>query len=161
MEQDAAGKGIGLNRYSINESFASEIDAWDGVELKTFNVGTTSEALQSIGVDNRNIVWRAGKIATILNKHNGMTKEVIKQVPNILEYPIIVLESKQSKSRILIFGEVYDQNNVPVTAVLELKPTNKGGELLNLNVMASAYGKDNVANFIKTSNVLYLDPQKK
>ncbi|NLH01235.1 MAG: hypothetical protein GX488_04930 [Clostridiales bacterium] len=61
------------------------------------------------------------------------------------------------------YAEIYftDKNGAPVTAVLELQPTNKGGELLNMNVIASAYGKDsNPAGFIRNSDLLYLDPNK-
>ena len=45
---------------------------------------------------------------------------------------------------------------------LELRPTNKGGELLDINVIASAYGKDSdPTNFVKRSDVLYLNPDIK
>ena len=90
-----------------------------------------------------------------------MTRDVIKQVPDILENPVVVLESKQSSSRIAVFGEVTDSSGNPVTAILELQPTGMGGEIMDMNVVASAYGKDgNPARFIQSSGVLYLDPNK-
>ena len=100
-------------------------------------------------------------MAEILRKHSGMTRDIIKQVPEILEHPVIVLKSQNSDSRIAIFGEVKDANGVPVTAILELQPTNKGGQVLDMNVVASVYGKtNNIANFIKNSDLLYLDRNK-
>lgn len=156
-----ARNGNGGKRYSIDPDFGERIDAWDGKSGKTFQVGRTSKALQSIGVRDKRIIWHSGKIAKILDKHRAMTREVIKQVPDILENPVVVLESKQSSSRIAVFGEVTDSNGNPVTAILELQPTGMGGEIMDMNVVASAYGKDgNPARFIQSSGVLYLDPNK-
>lgn len=142
-------------------SFAAEIDAWDGKADKTLAVGTTSDVLQSIGVQKRGIVWHSRKLGEILRKHNNMSIDIVKKVPEILEDPIIVLKSMQSDSRIAIFGEVVDKSGAPVTTILELQPTNRGGELLNMNVIASVYGKNsNLSGFIRNSNLLYLDPNK-
>lgn len=151
----------GSKKYSIDPNFAERIDTWNGKSGQTFRVGRTSAALQSIGVRDKTIIWHSGKIAKILEKHSAMTREVIKQVPDILENPVVVLESKQSSSRIAVFGEVTDSNGNPVTAILELQPTGMGGEIMDMNVVASAYGKDgNPARFIQSSGVLYLDPNK-
>ncbi len=149
-------------RYqALRPEFANEIDLWDGKERKTFTVGSTSEPLKSIGVRDKDIIWHGGKIAEILNKHKGMTRDIIKQVPDILENPIIVLKSKTGDSRLSIFGEIYDENGAPVTAILELLPTDKGMNPIDLNIIASAYGKDtNPAGFIQGSDVLYIDPDK-
>ena len=158
---DEIEKQIGGVQYSIREEFADEIDEWDGVSNAVFHVGTTSDALKSIGVKDRSIIWYGGKIAKILRQHSAMTREIIKQVPEIMEHPVIVLKSKRSESRLAIFGEVLDAEGAPVTAILELQPTNRGGELLDMNVIASAYGKDSSpANFIQSSGLVYLDPNK-
>lgn len=150
-----------VKRYSIDPNFGERIDAWDGKTKETFRVGNTSEVLKSIGVKDRTIIWHGGKINKILAKHKGMTRDVIKQVPEILENPVIVMPSKNSDSRIVMFGEVMDANGEPVTTILELQPTGKGGQIMDMNVVASAYGKDgNPARFIQSSGVLYLDPNK-
>ena len=146
--------------YSISESFADEIEQWNGEGNKTFHVGTTSAVLQSIGIEPRKIIWRGDKILKILNKHKTMTKETIKQVPNILENPVAILKSKQYESRIVLFGDIVDLQGKPVTAILELQPTTRGGQLLRMNIIASAYGKDNAKSLIKSSDLVYLDPNK-
>ena len=154
-------RGENVKRYSIDPNFGEQIDAWDGKTKETFRVGNTSEVLKSIGVKDRTIIWHGGKINKILAKHKGMTRDVIKQVPEILENPVIVMPSKNSDSRIVMFGEVMDANGEPVTTILELQPTGKGGQIMDMNVVASAYGKDgNPARFIQSSGVLYLDPNK-
>ena len=156
-------KNAGLDKkYSVRKEFAGEIDAWDGISDKTFHIGNTSKALQGIGVKKSDIIWRSRKIGAILKKHDGMTKEVIKQVPYILENPVLVLKSQNSDSRLAIFGEVTDKNGALVTAILELQPTNKGGQILDMSVIASAYGKDsNPAGFIMNSGLVYIDANKK
>ena len=157
----ATDRTTGPPRYSLNPRFAAEIDDWDGKSDRTFDVGTTGEALQSIGVADREIIWRSRKIAEILRKHQGMTLDIIKRVPEILENPIAVLKSRQSDSRIVLFGELKDENGAPVTAIVELQPTTMGGELLDMNVVVSAYGKDSgPAAFVENSDLLYLDPNK-
>ncbi len=155
-------------RYSIEPAFASELDSWDGEEVKTFRIGNTSEVLHNLGVEDRTVFLRSEKVKQILKKHEGMTREIIKQVPDILERPIMVLNSRSvvpgnrnSSSRIVMFGEVYDANGAPVTAILELRPTTDGGELLNYNLLVSTYGKTkNFHKMVEESDVLYLDPDK-
>lgn len=148
-------------KYSISETFESDIDAWDGKSHKTFTVGETSDVLKSLGVKDSGIVWHSEKISRIMQKHPEMTKSVIKQVPQILENPVVVLESKQSNSRLVMFGTVTDTAGKPVTAILELQPTNKGGQILDMNVIASAYGKNNAKNLVQNSGLVYLDTNVK
>ncbi len=149
-------------RYWLNPKFEKQYDAWDGHDPHTiFNIGTTSEALQSIGIVNARILWDGSKIAKIKEKHPAMTDEIIKQVPSIIEYPVIVMESKQKQSRIVMFGEVFDTKNNPVLAVLELRPTLRGQYDMDIIKIASAYGKDtNPQGLINSSKLLYIDPNK-
>ena len=90
-----------------------------------------------------------------------MTDGVIKQVPQILERPILVMRSLTNSSRMTLFGEVYDSNGTPVLAVLELNAKDRKGTSLNVIKIASAYGKDsNLQGFINRSQILYIDPDK-
>ena len=156
-------------RYSVDPDFAKSIDEWDGESLKNFQVGTTSQVLRELGVLNRGVYLRSEKVKEILKKHPGMSRDVIKQLPDILENPIMVLNSRSAapenrnrSSRVVMFGEVYDNGGAPVTAVVELRPTTEGGELQNFNLLVSAYGKNkNLHKMVEESEVLYLDPNKK
>ncbi len=153
---------IGEVQNSIREDFSKEYDAWDKKKSRfSFNVGTTSKVLQSLGIDSKQIRWDATKILKIQAEHPAMTDEIIKQVPTILENPVLVLKSKTVDGRLVLFGEVYDANNVPVLAVLELNPTSKKGIALDLIKIASAYGKDvGLQHFIDTSEVVYTDKKR-
>lgn len=146
----------------IRENFGNEINAWDGKSKRVFKVGKTSDTLKKIGIKDSEIIWHGGKIAEIMRKHPAMTRETIKQVPEILEAPVIILASKNSDSRIVMFGTITDKNGMPVTAILELQPTTKGGQVIDVNVIASAYGKEgNLKNFIESSGLVYLDSDRK
>ena len=155
--------------YSLNEKFSQQFDEWvndkdEQGRLKTggyFNVGTTSEALKSIGVKDYNIYWDKSKIAKIMGKHSGMTAEVIKEVPQILEHPILVMQSQTVANRITIYGETVDADGTPVLVAMELKPQDKKGEILDFAKIASAYGKEAIQTAINTSEILYVDPNKK
>ena len=132
-------------------------------------VGRTSKALRSIGVKNQRIVWDTGKINKTLAKHKNLNDEILKQVPNIIENPVLIMESisKENKgnNRVVMYGEVYDINNLPVLSVLELEPNNKQGVVINEIKIASTYSKDSNAQatqkLIDNSKILYIDPNKK
>lgn len=159
-------------KYSIDTGFEQAIDTLDDKTSDYMvRVGTTSEALKSIGVKDQTILWNAGKIRKILAKHSdGMTKDIIKQVPQVLEHPIVILHSseeigkQQGKNyggRVYMFGEVYDMTGKPVSVSLELLPTSQKGLLLDNIVITSAYGKGNVQNALNSDQLLYVDPNKK
>jgi len=119
--------------YSISKNFNSDYDNWvknGRPHRESLVVGKTSSALKSIGVKEQNITWDTSKINDSLNKHKYLNDTILKQIPNILENPIIVMQSKQSDSRITMFGEVYDGDGIPVMAVLELLPTNRNNTVV-------------------------------
>ena len=151
-------------RYSLKESFDKNYDDWlknGGNYRATLTVGRTSEALQSIGIPDKKITWDTVKIAKIKKVH-AINDNVIKQIPNVLDKPIIIMKSLQKGSRVVLCGEVYDLNNKLVIAILELNPTNaKGNISLDEIKLVSAYGKDNLQSLINRSNILYVDKNKK
>lgn len=155
---------VDLRRYSINENFVNEYDRWDKQQTGIrFRTGTTSEALQSIGIDDKNIYFDSSKIIEIKNKHPEMTDDIIKAIPEILENPIMILQSKTRANRVVVFGEVVDEIGDPVMVALELKPTYHGNEIGNVVKIASAYARKKgkgLQEFINESDVLYLDENK-
>ena len=162
-QKNNTDKGVENVKYSIDKHFAEKYDKWDKKSrIISFSVGSTSSVLRKLGVDNKKITWDSSKIIKIKNKHPEMTDSIIKQVPNILENPIIVMESNTVSGRLVLFGDVYDSKNNPVLVALELNPTDRGGKNLNVIKVASAYGKEkNLQNFINKSKILYVEPNKK
>ncbi|MBQ4629766.1 MAG: hypothetical protein IJB70_02120, partial [Clostridia bacterium] len=186
--EDVYLEGIGTKNGDVNsnvseknlifKSFEKDFDKWvtDGKpNNKVLDVGVTSDALKSIGVKEQKIVWRTGKILKILNDHPNVGVDELKSVPKLLENPILVIESKSHKSRILLFGEIYDKYDVPIMAILELASTPyKGSKSLYLDniTIVNSYAKNNsehpelmttTRNYIANTPVnrfLYIDPDK-
>lgn len=152
-------------KFSLDPSFPYAVQEWldsttpaDRIQTPGyFTVGSTSDALRSIGVKDYEIKFGKSKIGRILQKHQGMTADIIKQVPKIVENPIVVMRSKTQPNRITLFGEVSDLNGKPVLVAMELNPTTKSGEIMDFGVIASAYGKDNAQNLLNSSQILYVD----
>ena len=169
QEQEVEGQKNSADsdeRAMLDATFEKKLDQWlknkgSKQSPRRFHVGTTSEALQSIGMAAGDIYWDAAKIAKIMQEHPEMSARVIKQVPQVLENPILVMQSQTRANRIVLFGEVLDEAGKPVLVAMELKPQNKAGEVMDFAVIASAYGKGGAQQLIDTSEILYIDPDKK
>lgn len=153
-------------RAKLDATFDKKLDQWlenkgSQQSPRRFHVGTTSEALQSVGMAAGDIYWDAAKIAKIMQEHPEMSARVIKQVPQVLENPILVMQSQTRANRIVLFGEALDDAGKPVLVAMELQPRNKAGEVMDFAVIASAYGKGGAQQLIDTSEILYIDPDKK
>ena len=164
--QSGAAQTGGGNRYYLNADFGRQFDAWLQRKGNRYPgsgrllVGTTSDALKSIGVADYKIYWNTGKISKIMQEHPSMTARVIKSVPDVLEHPILVMQSQTVANRITLFGETIDADGKPVLVALELSPQSKSGQVQDFSVIASAYGKNNAQRLIDTSDILYIDPDK-
>lgn len=145
----------------VAERFAMEYDAWDKKNpTKVFKVANTSDAMKSIGVEDKVITMDSSKLIKILSKHEGMTDDFIKRIPNVIHDPMLIVVSKTNPSRIVMMGELTDAKGKTVLAVLELNPTSRKGIALDEIKIASTYGKDNLQSFVDTSKILYVNPNK-
>ena len=132
-------------KYSINEKFYDQVNKWDGKTTGfSFVVGETSQALQEAGLPQKQIRWDASKIKTLLDKHDGMTIDTVKQIPGLLENPVIVVDSKKGNNSKIVMGDVYDENGKIVTAVLLLTPSSKKGNVLDFFKVSSAEGRSHI-----------------
>lgn len=156
------------NKHDISKSFDIDFDSWVAngkPNEKQIVVGTTSVALQSIGIDEKRIVWDTSKINRIQRDHLSMSDNIIRQVPNLIANPIIVMDSKTQVNRVTIYGEVYNDDGVPVMAVLELLPIGRRNKVsLDTIKVANAYDREGgmqaVQSIISSSNILYICPDK-
>lgn len=158
--QQLTNEGV---KFSIDSDFVGNYDNWvingrkNGVRLK---IGVTSEALQSIGVKEQSIIWDTSKINKTLKKHSNLNDKILKDVPRILENPIIVMQSLQTDSRLTMFGDVNDRDGKPVLVVIELDVTSGNNINLDEIKVVSTYGKDNAQSLINRSEILYVEPNK-
>ena len=156
--------------YSIDANFGKNVDDWventpEGM-LSTspgyFRVGTTSEALQSIGARTDNIYMRKSKIGIIFEDHPEVTVDVIKKIPDILENPVLIMKSLTRPDSIVLLGEEKAENGNSLMVALELTPKPGGRTEAEFSLVTSAYGRDdeNLRNLINNSELLYLDTNK-
>lgn len=162
--QEAAKSGGEQTSFSREsaENLVREYDAWDKKDSeRSFVVGSTSDVLQSVGLPLKPIIWSAKKILKIQNDHPAMTDDIIKQVPNAIASPVIVMQSRTVPDRVTMFGNLYDADGVPVLVVLNPNPVINGSYDVYAISVSSAYGKDrNTQGFIDRSNVLYVDKNR-
>ena len=135
----------GVAKFSIRDNFYETLDKWDQKTTGfSFVVGETSEALQKAGIPKKQIRMDATKIVTLLNKHSGMTIDIVRQIPELLEHPVIVIDSKQGSHAKIVMGDLVDTNGKTVTAVLLLTPTSKKGNVLDIIKISSAEGRAHI-----------------
>ena len=158
----------GAVKYSINPDFSKHVDEVGGYNRNhPLYVGRVSAPLRSIGIKAGNIYWDSVKIARIMNQHPEMTAEVIKQVPHILEEPVVAFlptetENRQHfDSRISLYGDVYDADGKLVLAAVQLRVNAQDGVNIDSIKIVSAYGKNNPQAILSNSTILYVDPNKK
>ena len=154
-------------KKALSAKFAQEVDEWYRLPAEerakeggNFYVGTTSDALKSIGVDDYKIYWGKAKVAAIMKKHPKMTLDVIKKVPQVIEKPIIVMQSKTVLNSITLLGEVTTNDGTPVLATMQLRPQNKRGEVMDFGIITSAYDHSKAQSLINSSDILYIEPNK-
>lgn len=149
------------DKISISKGeLQKRIETWDGrTEGFAFVIGETPSFISKIEVQGKKIGKKqvridATKIKKIMRDHPEMTIDVIKNLPYLLNDPILVLDSKTVYGRLVILGEVYAKGK-PVMMVLEINPSTRGGNSTYMDVIkvASAYARNNTQNMINASNI--------
>ena len=164
--KNAAGEG-GV-RYSIDPYFSENVREWyeEGQNSgERFTLGSTGDVLQGLGAIESDVYMNGDKISRILTDHPEMTIEEIGKIPELLEDPVLILKSKgrgtsKANSRVVLYGTMKAQNGEPVMAVLDLRPSENGFVLDDMQKVNSAYTKKNPANFVAGSDVLYADKKR-
>lgn len=90
-----------------------------------------------------------------------MSVDVVKQIPDLLSSPIVVTASNTNAGRVVVMGELYDENGKIVVVASELNPTSSSGKTTYTDVVkiATTQGRSHIQSLLK--NVLYIDSNKK
>ena len=157
-------------KMSIAADFKSRVAAWYKAGMPkgtSFVLGETGATLQGLGAIESDIYMNGEKISTILKEHSEMTIREIQRIPEILEDPVLILKSRKransqyGNSRLVMFGTVKAQDGRNVMCVLDLRPTENGLLLDDMQKVSSAYTKDNKPmDFVKGSFVLHADKKR-
>ena len=175
LQDGQKNNALGGERYSARQyqadaaTFAQEIDQWnrDGMENGArFELGSTGEVLQGLGAIESDIYMNGDKIQKILQEHPEITLNEIKQIPQILNDPTLILKSRnvgrggRQNTRMVLFGSVKGQNGMPVLTVFDLRPSENHFVLNDMQKVTSAYTKTNGVTFLENSFVLYADKKR-
>lgn len=111
-------------------------------------------------------IFDAGKDTSI--HYHGMGKDVVKQLPNMISNPVIVMKSitQLNQKRYCIVSTVKDSKNCPVIVALQCDGVAKDFQnRLVANIVTSFYGKDNFANWLnknmQANSIIFVDERKK
>ncbi len=152
--------------FIINESFLDEYNNWNMIDNHGyFTLANSSNALEKIGLKKQNIVIDKSKLLRIKHKHLSLSDDIIKKIPSILKSPILILKSQSIKGRIVVFGNIFDNDSKPVMAALELNPDENKINEEKIYKVVSVYGKENITSLDKwisnPDNILYIKENKK
>lgn len=157
-------------KMSIAQDFKSRVAAWYKAgmpEGTSFVLGETGTTLQGLGAIESDIYMNGEKISTILKEHSEVTIREIQRIPEILDDPILILKSKNNarsqygNSRLVMFGAIKAQDGRNIMCVLDLRPTENGLLIDDMQKVSSAYSKDVAPeNFIKRSFILFADEKR-
>ena len=103
--QKSPAKKGGEVKYSIDPYFEQNLNTWIQNGRKTgtrIRVGTTSAALQAVGLPKIKIYWWSNSINHSQNLHPEISDEVLKQVPALIEKPILIMTSKTQANSVTI-----------------------------------------------------------
>lgn len=157
-------------KMSIAQDFKSRVAAWykSGMpEGTSFALGETGATLQGLGAIESDIYMNGEKISTILKEHSEVTIREIQRIPEILDDPVLILKSKNNarsqygNSRLVMFGAIKAQDGRNIMCVLDLRPTENGLLIDDMQKVSSTYSKDVAPeNFIKRSFILFADEKR-
>ncbi|MBO5020604.1 MAG: hypothetical protein J6D52_08065 [Clostridia bacterium] len=148
-------------KFTTDSSFAKQVDdVVNGVHDVNYDlyVSETPKVFTDIGFSNSALLMRNSKVNEILEKHPEMSVDSIKQIPQAIENPILILKSKThpTESVVAITDIQTDKGNMIVPVWV-----NQSGNYIdielgetvhqNTNFVASAYGRD-VKSLIEYAN---------
>ena len=149
------------SRQTEDKYFARQIDKWDGKDHGgAFRVGGVSEPLLKVGIPDTDIWFDQSKAAKQLLEKGEITKDVIKQIPEILQHPIAISESYDNT--VMVFGRVFDENKKPIVVALRVNSTKRRNNITLVNKIRSVGSRShNLDKLLDESSILYLGNNKK
>lgn len=161
----AAGEGDGA-RYSLKKSgidkyYARQIDQWDGKDHGgAFRVGAVSDALLKVGVPDVDIWFDQSKAAKQLEGKSKITKDVLKQIPEVLKSPVAISESYDNT--VMVFGQLFDGGGNPIVVAIRISSTNRRNHISIVNKSRSVGTRShNLDALLADDKLLYLGENKK
>ena len=155
-------------RYSLQNNsstrFINQIDKWKSGKMQPneqFEIGQTPEVLKGLGAKDLPVVMTQNVMAKITGGKHNVSIDEIKNIPQAIADPIMVFKSATVKNSYVILTELTDKSGNDVVVALHL---NRSEKHINVNRIASVYGKESIENFVEKQaeigNLLYIDKNK-
>ena len=158
----ATNGGVKGSRVTLEDKYyARQIDQWDGKDHGgAFRVGKVSKPLIDIGVPDVDIWFDQSKAAAQLLNKSEITKDVLKQIPSVLERPVAISESYDNT--VMVFGRVFDAKRNPIVIALRVNSTNRRNHVTLVNKIRSVGTRShNLDKLLSEDSLLYLSKNKK
>ena len=160
-EKNTTEKIFGSGEYSIGKSFSQQVnDVINGTHNRRLDlyVSETPKILVDLGFSDTPLLMRNGKINEMLEKHPEISEVIIKQIPEKIKKPILVLKSKThpSESVVVITDVITEKGNMIIPVWVNQEGNyidfEIGEEVVeNTNFVATAYGR-NVKALLEYAN---------
>lgn len=169
---DDADKMAYANRCIEYIAFGREVDAaLRNVypQVQALRIGRTPPLYQRIGLQSYDMYITQKHLCNALHNsknphHHGLTLEQIRQLPELLEAPAAVIESRYPGTIVAILDL---KNNRNETIIVPVRPNGNAyydGRYKDANFVLSVYGKENLEFFmdkaIAEDRLIYLDKNK-
>jgi|GEM_PF-891864 len=139
-------------------------------------LGMTPPIYQELGFERLPVMITARHIQNIMQpekegsapNYHGLTPKMIKQIPDALKKPLLVMQSQRSDSKedIITVVSLKDSEGRPI--IIPLSPNKKGffnGIEVDINLAKTIYGKDRFTNFLQKAvqekRVLYINEKSR
>ncbi len=155
------GANMGEVKYSTGKTFAQQVDdVLNGMHNKRLDlyVSQTPKLLIDLGLSDSPLLMRNGKINKILVSHPEMSENIIKQIPEKIKEPIVVLKSKTHPTEsVKMITDIITEKGDMIIPIW----VNQEGNYIdfdieeeivkNTNFVASAYGR-NIKTLLEYAN---------
>ena len=171
-------------RFQFNqEEFDKTIDKIENFKDETSKfssshvyLGMTPPIYQELGFERLPVMITAKHLQNIMaetgkdknTNYHGLSSDMIKQIPEAIKKPLIVMQSQNSKNSedIIAVIKLKDKENNPI--IIPFSPNKKGNFNdieIDINLAKTIYGKESFDNFlskaIKENRILYLNEKSR
>ncbi|MBQ7975209.1 MAG: C40 family peptidase [Clostridia bacterium] len=148
----------------VVSEFSQQIDSWLNRTIgtnETLKLGDTPEVLRQLGAKNLPVMMSQDVLVKITGGKHTIALDDIKQLPDAIADPIMIFKSNTVNNAFVVLTELIDKSGNDVVVALHL---NKAEKHIRINRIATVYGKDNIASFVKNQikygNLKYMDKNK-
>lgn len=147
------------------DNFRKQVDEWGAGSYEPeryINFGKTPEVFKLLGSDSSQLSIQSQVLNKVIKEKHGLDVDVVKQLPEQLANPVMILKSRTVPNALVALTELVDNEGRSVIAAIHLNK--KAGRNLVVDKITSVYGRNNAGKFIseniKEGNLVYLNKAK-